>query len=388
MPFNGSGTYTPPPASFPAVTDTIIDASKYNAVINDIAAGLSGCLLRDGTSAMSGDLDVGGNSILNLGAGSVSAPTFGWDGDNGFYLKAANEVGVAIGGSLRAWFRAAGMEIDGTVVADEFQGNFTGTLTGSASAVVNAARTGVKGLVANPASYTSTSTMTISCTEAVLVNSSGATKRITGVADVTCNINTSGPVAGGRDQSAAFSSTAEVHFYLIYNGTTVNAVCSTSTPSAGGPVLPTGYTYYVYIFSITLVSGALLGVEFVRGNRVFAQGLFAGSSAAASTTESTQTITGVPTIATRIHGNLLVNVDHGTAEVLFVIYIRRPTGYGNWFQYRFDIRSQVIGVAYMNNYQLELENLGAQYTVQWTAVPAIGSTQFTVNGYDVPNGDS
>lgn len=49
MPFNGSGTYSPPsPPNFPAISGAVITAAYYNTVINDIAAGLSLCLTRDG----------------------------------------------------------------------------------------------------------------------------------------------------------------------------------------------------------------------------------------------------------------------------------------------------------------------------------------------------
>ena len=40
MPRNGSGSYSPPAASFPAVASTLIESAKFNAVINDIATAL------------------------------------------------------------------------------------------------------------------------------------------------------------------------------------------------------------------------------------------------------------------------------------------------------------------------------------------------------------
>lgn len=49
MPFNGSGSFSPPGSSFPAVANTLIEAVKFNAIINDIATnGLSNCVTKDG----------------------------------------------------------------------------------------------------------------------------------------------------------------------------------------------------------------------------------------------------------------------------------------------------------------------------------------------------
>ena len=48
MPLNGSGAYTPPSPQFPAIPNTLILASDYNTVLNDVAAALSQAIFRDG----------------------------------------------------------------------------------------------------------------------------------------------------------------------------------------------------------------------------------------------------------------------------------------------------------------------------------------------------
>ena len=49
MPFDGSGTYTPPASpAFPAVTNTTISSAYFNQIINDVAAAISNTLTRDG----------------------------------------------------------------------------------------------------------------------------------------------------------------------------------------------------------------------------------------------------------------------------------------------------------------------------------------------------
>src|ERR1044072_4542741 len=58
---------------------------------------------------------------------------------------------------------------------------------------------------------------------------------------ITNNVSTAGPAANGRDQSGAFSASSWVHFYWIWNGTTIATISSTAT-QATGPTLPSGYT--------------------------------------------------------------------------------------------------------------------------------------------------
>lgn len=60
MPWNGSGTYAPPPASFPEVTGTVIDAARFNATVNDLATGISAALPKNGEGAPSANLPMGG----------------------------------------------------------------------------------------------------------------------------------------------------------------------------------------------------------------------------------------------------------------------------------------------------------------------------------------
>lgn len=57
MPFNGSGTASPPnPPTFPAVSGQVIEAAKFNATINDLYACLTQCLAKDGQTVITGTL--------------------------------------------------------------------------------------------------------------------------------------------------------------------------------------------------------------------------------------------------------------------------------------------------------------------------------------------
>lgn len=120
MSWNGSGTYTPPAASFPEVNGTLVDATRFNNTINDIAAGITNCLAKDGQNVPTANLSMGGfkhTSVANasasgqylawgqtapFGDGTVSLPsiTFASDLDTGTYRVAANSMGLAAGGVL------------------------------------------------------------------------------------------------------------------------------------------------------------------------------------------------------------------------------------------------------------------------------------------------
>lgn len=66
MPFNGSGVFAPPAADFPAVSGTLILATHFNNVQNDVATGLSDCVTRDGQSAATANLPMGGFRHTNI----------------------------------------------------------------------------------------------------------------------------------------------------------------------------------------------------------------------------------------------------------------------------------------------------------------------------------
>lgn len=71
MPLNGSGAYTPPSPQFPAIPNTLIRASDYNAVLNDVAAALSQAVFRDGQGAFTGNQSMGGFKLTNMAVGTA-----------------------------------------------------------------------------------------------------------------------------------------------------------------------------------------------------------------------------------------------------------------------------------------------------------------------------
>jgi hypothetical protein len=76
MPFNGTGVASPPnPPTFPAVSGQVIEAAKFNAIINDLYACLTQCLAKDGQTVITGVLQWADkdSNLDALGAVSLTA---------------------------------------------------------------------------------------------------------------------------------------------------------------------------------------------------------------------------------------------------------------------------------------------------------------------------
>lgn len=101
MPFNGSGTYSPPGAGFPFVTASAISSTTMNGIINDMSTALSNCVTRDGQSPLTAAMPLGGQVLNNLGAGSAAAPAINFSNGatTGIYSLGANTFGVSIQGA-------------------------------------------------------------------------------------------------------------------------------------------------------------------------------------------------------------------------------------------------------------------------------------------------
>lgn len=90
MAFNGSGSFSAPGSSFPAVAGTLIEATKFNTVVNDIATGLSTCILKDGTQTVTANIPFGGFKLT--GVGPAAART-----DAATLANAQDGTGVYVG---------------------------------------------------------------------------------------------------------------------------------------------------------------------------------------------------------------------------------------------------------------------------------------------------
>jgi hypothetical protein len=74
MPRNGSGVYSPTVTggSYPAVGGTLIDATKHNTQMEDIADALTDSLTKDGQTTPTANLPMGGYKLTGMGSGSAA----------------------------------------------------------------------------------------------------------------------------------------------------------------------------------------------------------------------------------------------------------------------------------------------------------------------------
>lgn len=72
MPWNGSGTYTLPGAYSPEVNGTVIDATRYNGLTNDVASGITAALAKNGENVPTANLPMGGFKHTGAGDGTAA----------------------------------------------------------------------------------------------------------------------------------------------------------------------------------------------------------------------------------------------------------------------------------------------------------------------------
>lgn len=68
---NGNGTYNLP-AGNPVSSGSVISSAWANSTLSDIAVALTGSVAADGQTPITGNLNMAGNKISNLGAGTLS----------------------------------------------------------------------------------------------------------------------------------------------------------------------------------------------------------------------------------------------------------------------------------------------------------------------------
>jgi len=85
---NGSGTYTLP-AGNPVVTGTTIASTWANNTLSDIASALTDSVAADGQTAMSGNLNLNSNKIVNL-----ATPTLSTDAVTKAYVDTADALSL------------------------------------------------------------------------------------------------------------------------------------------------------------------------------------------------------------------------------------------------------------------------------------------------------
>lgn len=130
-------------------------------------------------------------------------------------------------------------------------------------------------------------------------------------AALTNNVALAGPDPNERDQAAAFSASSWIHFYWIWNGTTLATLSSATAPPTG-PSMPTGYTHWAYAGAVRFNGSSVLVTTYIKGNTAFYQVQQAALSGGTATVETAVDISAfVPPNATSVIANVVTGVTTG-----------------------------------------------------------------------------
>jgi hypothetical protein len=108
MSYNGSGTFNINSSGQPVVTGTVISSTAFNALIADLATGLSTAITKDGQTTPTANIPMGGFLMTGLGAGiaSTDSATVGQvQSAVGTFLTASgtNTITASVSPSLTAY---------------------------------------------------------------------------------------------------------------------------------------------------------------------------------------------------------------------------------------------------------------------------------------------
>lgn len=207
----------------------------------------------------------------------------------------------------------------------------------------------------------------------------------TNTGTLTNNVSTAGPAAGGRDQAGVFSASSWIHFYFIWNGSTLSTVSSATAPPTG-PTLPSTYTHWAYIGAIRFNSSSELFSTQIRGSNTEYNQWQAALTAGTATTETAISLsTLIPPNASMSSFYLLL-IMAGTVNAVGAVSLRLITGVD---AFQAQAATQVTTVSYRTSAFVTLVNVGQNIYYIWTDYPDTTKDAYVrVTGYTIPNGDS
>ena len=231
----------------------------------------------------------------------------------------------------------------------------------------------------------SSSQFTITADFVSLIQSDGTVILVTGL-NSTVDINTSGPAANGRDQSAAFSSNTFFHLYAIGGGGNTPALIASLTSPAGGagPTLSGTYTAWAYVGTLLIgITPAIVHAR-IRGNRITydAQQALSVNPFSANTETTISVSNFVPAIAQRFWLNIFAKATSsgGVADEMLPI---RVTSGNDYYELQWRLN---VNLAQSCSDTIDIPNQGQQFLTLMESSIGNPFANFWIRGYDVPNG--
>lgn len=253
----------------------------------------------------------------------------------------------------------------------------------------------VQGLTGNVNSATPLTKYDLSANAVTLRNSTGGTITRYNTGTLTCDLGLAGPIANGRDQSAAFTASSWVYLYFIWNGTTLATLASTTAPTSfTGSTLPTGYTHWAFATALRWNASSNIIPCYTRGSTVYYDVVTGGvirvlASGVATTMTAVDFSALVPPIHLLTTFLASLSTNHNAAGGTFEAYFR-PTGASNEGSIDLSAYSQVAGVTNTNRGQFTMP-LGTAQKLDYKlsqAPSTAGGLSLDVKSFRIPNGDA
>lgn len=249
----------------------------------------------------------------------------------------------------------------------------------------------VRNLVAATASATNTS---VNMTADVVVLRSPSDGSLVAQRATVSRTNvtiTAGPAADARDRAAAFSVSTWIHFYYIWNGTTLSTLSSTCAPAdatggcsaSTGPVLPSTYTHWAYVGPMYLRSDGTLAGSAIRGSRVY----YASTSMVNAFSTQAPVVETTQSVATLIPPNALTGLYLGRCTTTAgsaatdTCLVRNVTGINYTI-----IANPGASVGGQDTQMFEMPNLGQSLYYLVVTTGTAPNLTLSVLGYRIPNG--
>ena len=143
MSFNGSGVFTIDTAGNPVVEDTDISPTVHNETMTEIAAGLSGCITKDGQTTITQNIPFNSKRITGLADGSSITDAVNVRN----VIQNVGKYAATVGGTVDAITLTASPANNSLGAGDEYIFIAAGANTGAVTVNVNGL--GVKNLTKN-----------------------------------------------------------------------------------------------------------------------------------------------------------------------------------------------------------------------------------------------
>lgn len=235
----------------------------------------------------------------------------------------------------------------------------------------------VSGLTGNNNSGTPTTKFDLAASFVQLRSPSDGTINIQTSTGTLTNDVTVASAANGRDQAGAFSASTFVHFYFIWNGTTLATLSSATAPPTG-PTLPATYTHWAYAGSVFFGAGSTLTSVYLRGSWAEYTERQVLATNFSATSETTFNVSSCVTAgASRFEIGGYINEASNNTQLKFRFITARDFRIVN----ASNTAVQGSGITVL------MPNVSQQFFALWTgAVTNTGAID--IQGYQVPNGDS